>query len=163
MLWDVNYDVRRSSYISWIPILLTFCLWNVIEYFPNANFGDASHRDASIWYMTLRNVYAYKRDGGGGNLFLLKCQTFTCIGLELCKMYSLRLFHFCHQVRFTKVTEREIWIASTLKVYKNKGGRCVGLTTLPPSCGDCLEILAASNFWIPDDLPEDSFRRFYAS
>ena len=20
-----------------------------------------------------------------------------------------------------------------------KGGRCVGLTTLPPSCGDCLE------------------------
>jgi hypothetical protein len=22
-----------------------------------------------------------------------------------------------------------------------KGGRCVGLTTLPPSCADCLEIL----------------------
>ena len=22
----------------------------------------------------------------------------------------------------------------------NKGGRCVGLTTLPPSCADCLEI-----------------------
>jgi len=21
-----------------------------------------------------------------------------------------------------------------------KGGRCVGLTTLPPSCADCLEI-----------------------
>ena len=25
-----------------------------------------------------------------------------------------------------------------------KGGRCVGLTTLPPSCADCLEILGAS-------------------
>jgi len=24
-----------------------------------------------------------------------------------------------------------------------KGGRCVGLTTLPPSCADCLEI------WVP--------------
>jgi hypothetical protein len=23
-----------------------------------------------------------------------------------------------------------------------KGGRCVGLTTLPPSCADCLEIWA---------------------
>jgi hypothetical protein len=26
-----------------------------------------------------------------------------------------------------------------------KGGRWVGLTTLPPSCTDCLEILGASN------------------
>ena len=25
-----------------------------------------------------------------------------------------------------------------------KGGRCVGLTTLPPSCVDCLKILGAS-------------------
>jgi len=25
-----------------------------------------------------------------------------------------------------------------------KGGRCVGLTTFPPSCADCLEILGAS-------------------
>jgi len=24
--------------------------------------------------------------------------------------------------------------------YGGKGGRCVGLTTLPPSCADCLEI-----------------------
>jgi hypothetical protein len=31
---------------------------------------------------------------------------------------------------------------------EGKGGRCVGLTTLPPSCADCLEILAASSFWI---------------
>jgi hypothetical protein len=23
---------------------------------------------------------------------------------------------------------------------RGKGGRCVGLTTLPPSCADCLEI-----------------------
>jgi len=30
----------------------------------------------------------------------------------------------------------------------DKGGRCVGLTTLPPSCADCLEILGASTFWI---------------
>ena len=26
----------------------------------------------------------------------------------------------------------------------NKGGRCVGLTTLPPSCAECVEILGAS-------------------
>jgi hypothetical protein len=30
-----------------------------------------------------------------------------------------------------------------------KGSRCVGPTTLPPSCADCLEILGASNSWSP--------------
>jgi len=30
-----------------------------------------------------------------------------------------------------------------------KGGRCVGLTTLPPSCTDCLEIWGASTSWNP--------------
>ena len=30
-----------------------------------------------------------------------------------------------------------------------KGGRCVGLTTLPPSCADCLEIWEPQTFWNP--------------
>jgi hypothetical protein len=30
-----------------------------------------------------------------------------------------------------------------------KGGRCVGLTTLPPSCADFLKILEASTSWTP--------------
>jgi len=30
-----------------------------------------------------------------------------------------------------------------------KDGRCVGLTTLPPSCAGCLEILVASTFMSP--------------
>jgi len=33
-----------------------------------------------------------------------------------------------------------------------KGGRCVGLTTLLPSCADCLEIWGASNSWKPQGL-----------
>ena len=33
-----------------------------------------------------------------------------------------------------------------------KGGRCVGLTVLPPSCADCLGILGTSAFWIPQGL-----------
>ena len=33
-----------------------------------------------------------------------------------------------------------------------KGGRCVGLTTLPPSCADCLEIMGASDSWIHKSL-----------
>jgi hypothetical protein len=33
-----------------------------------------------------------------------------------------------------------------------KGGVCVGLTNLPPSCADCLEILAASTSWSPKGL-----------
>jgi hypothetical protein len=35
--------------------------------------------------------------------------------------------------------------ASNRNEYKeDKGGRCVGLTTLPSSCEDCLEILESS-------------------
>ena len=33
-----------------------------------------------------------------------------------------------------------------------KGGRCVGLTTLPPSCADCLEIWETQTFWNPQGL-----------
>ena len=33
-----------------------------------------------------------------------------------------------------------------------KGGRCVGLTTLPSSCTDCLEILETSTSWDPKGL-----------
>jgi hypothetical protein len=38
-----------------------------------------------------------------------------------------------------------------------KSGRCVRLTTLPPSCADCLEILGASTSWNPQGLSRDSF------
>jgi hypothetical protein len=33
-----------------------------------------------------------------------------------------------------------------------KGGRCVGLTTLPSPCAVCLQILGASTSWIPQGL-----------
>jgi hypothetical protein len=33
-----------------------------------------------------------------------------------------------------------------------KVGLCVGMTTLPPSCADCLEILGASASWNPKGL-----------
>jgi hypothetical protein len=34
----------------------------------------------------------------------------------------------------------------------DKGGRCIGLTILPSSCANCLEILGASTSWSPKDL-----------
>ena len=33
-----------------------------------------------------------------------------------------------------------------------RGGRCVEVTTLPPSCADFLEILIASTSWSPKAL-----------
>jgi hypothetical protein len=33
-----------------------------------------------------------------------------------------------------------------------KDGWCLGLTTLPPSCADCVEILGASTSWDPKGL-----------
>ena len=39
---------------------------------------------------------------------------------------------------------------STLGFFSgDKGGRCVGMTTLPPSCTDCRLILGASKSWRP--------------
>jgi len=35
---------------------------------------------------------------------------------------------------------------------EGKGGGFAGLTTLPPSCAICLEILAASTSWSPKGL-----------
>jgi len=36
---------------------------------------------------------------------------------------------------------------STSNISWGKGGRCVGLTTLPPSCADCLDL------WEPHPPP----------
>ena len=35
-----------------------------------------------------------------------------------------------------------------------KGDRCLGLTTLQPSCADCIEILKASTSWNPKGCPD---------
>jgi hypothetical protein len=36
---------------------------------------------------------------------------------------------------------------------ESKGGRCVELTALPPSCAVCLEIWGVSSSWNPQSLP----------
>jgi len=36
--------------------------------------------------------------------------------------------------------------------YAVKGGRCVGLTALPPSCADCLEIPGVLTLWSANGL-----------
>jgi len=38
---------------------------------------------------------------------------------------------------------------STRYIPGSKGGRCVGLTTSPPSCAECHQNLAAYNSWNP--------------
>jgi len=44
----------------------------------------------------------------------------------------------CHRVRRCL---KQKWVPGVSSGVK--GGRCVGLTTFPPSCADCLEILEA--------------------
>ena len=44
-----------------------------------------------------------------------------------------------------------------------KGGRCVGLTALPPSCEDILEILGASNSCSPKGLSRTVMRQLLQS
>jgi hypothetical protein len=38
-------------------------------------------------------------------------------------------------------------------ILGDKGGRCVRLTTLPPSCADCLEILESQTLWTLQACP----------
>jgi len=40
---------------------------------------------------------------------------------------------------------------------EGKGGRCIQLTTLPPSCANCLEILGATTSCRPRGLYRDCF------
>jgi len=40
-----------------------------------------------------------------------------------------------------------LWPRGRINLLGGKGGRCIGLTNLQPSCVECLEILGASNSW----------------
>jgi hypothetical protein len=53
-----------------------------------------------------------------------------------------RIFHFYNPSGRTMVLEltQPPTEMSTRNISCGKGGRCVGLTTLTPSCTDCLEI-----------------------
>jgi hypothetical protein len=44
---------------------------------------------------------------------------------------------------------------------RSKGGQCVGPTTGPSSCDDCVEILGASTSWNPKGLSRDCCIFFY--
>ena len=39
---------------------------------------------------------------------------------------------------WSQLSSQQKWVPGTL--YGDKGGQCIGLTTLPPTCIDCLEI-----------------------
>jgi len=56
-----------------------------------------------------------------------------------------------------KVKSRNEYQQYSLKV---KGGRCIRLSTLPPSFNECLEILAVSTSWNPKDLARPVQRYF---
>jgi len=51
------------------------------------------------------------------------------------------------------------WVSGTLP--GSTWGWCIGLTTLPPSCADSLEIMGASISWNPQDLSRPVMGLFY--
>jgi len=50
---------------------------------------------------------------------------------------------------------------STRNIFWGKGGRCLGLTTKPPSCADCLGNLGASTSWNPQGLSRPGMGLLY--
>jgi hypothetical protein len=52
-------------------------------------------------------------------------------------LMSLEFFRLLYNPEFDSASNRNEYQEYFLR---GKGGRCVGLTTLPPSCADCLEI-----------------------
>jgi hypothetical protein len=53
------------------------------------------------------------------------------------------------------------WVPASALWGGGKGGRCVGLTPLPLSCADCLEILGASTSWSPKGLSRPVVGKLY--
>jgi hypothetical protein len=72
------------------------------------------------------------------------------------------IFHFCGRIvalGSTRPLTRKYQESS----LEGKGGRCVGVVTLPPSCADCLEIQGVSTSWTSTGLSRDSFHLYLHS
>jgi hypothetical protein len=79
---------------------------------------------------------------------------------------SLKTFQKCSGEFDLNVVESLLQLDSIRNEYQGyllegKGGRCVGLTTLPPSCADCLEIVGASNSWSLNGLSRPLMGQLY--
>ena len=72
------------------------------------------------------------------------------------------IFFLCYIFACLRVT-KPLKEMSTRNIFWGgvKGGRWVGLTTLPPSCADCLENLEASNSRNPQGLSRPTMGLFY--
>jgi len=98
------------------------------------------------------------------------CKSETC---RVCFNVNFSIFfnttHWCISwwMNKTLIISRccTVWMWKLYEGYLfgGKGGRCLGLTTLPPSCADCPEILGSSTSWSPQDLYRDIFTRQYHS
>ena len=66
--------------------------------------------------------------------------------------YVIGIFHWHKPFGSTMVLGSTQPLTEISTRMGGKGSRCVGLTTLPPSCGDCQEMLGASTFWNPQGL-----------
>jgi hypothetical protein len=66
-----------------------------------------------------------------------------------CSVYCLFVnvyLYYCHRV------STQFQLTNISYIISRKVGRCVGLTTLPLACAECLEILGTWNSWRPKDL-----------
>jgi hypothetical protein len=63
-------------------------------------------------------------------------------GRELDSHWFIGIFHWHNPSGRTLVlgSSQPLTEMSTRNISWGKGGRCVGLTTLPPSCADCLKV-----------------------
>jgi hypothetical protein len=67
-------------------------------------------------------------------------------------LYLILVYSVSLSPPFGMLTKLKIFMLPSIQFLGGKGGRCVGLTTLPPSCADCLKNLGASTSWIPKGL-----------
>jgi len=81
-------------------------------------------------------------------------------GLVFHSRWDHGIFHWLN------ISGRTMVLGSTQplrQVSTSKGGRCVALTTLLPSCADYIEILKASAYWSPKDLSRSVQGLIYSS
>ena len=119
---------------SFCKILFAFISYYIVPHFPSSFSPTFCHANKT-WLVTL-------------------CATSRKVVGSI-PLWLIGIYHWLNPSDRSTVLEstQPLTEISTKNIsWGSKGGRCVGLTNLPPSCADCLEIPGASTSWSPKGL-----------
>jgi hypothetical protein len=111
-------------------------------------------------YLHILSAYVINQPTRGSESFQWQQLVFSCITALLIRKVCTNIVldirvrvQAMWEVRWTELQWARFLPTTSVFFPGGKDGRCVGLTTLPPSCADCLEILKPQPPEIPRACP----------